>query len=461
MATKVNTAAAGKAAAQAKTAPSKPAAPKSAAPLPSEAAHESAPAPKPQPAVKPSAPAASSVPSEPPGANNGAPKKTRQQLTVIIDTDISPARCQTHFRMNLGDAEIEAQITELRKELKTAAAGKKAEQVKALKTRIAELQQSLVRISSETPIATAAILDYMVKELLRHGMDQAKAAEDKLVEVNHLHTGNPAALLCFPLVNKLPEWTEFDPELEDEMKKERAAENKAAKDAREAKKANEEKKGGGPTAARAKAAKVAKAEDGEEGDEDEQEHTKTTFYTYVDNALKTVKKEEEYRSTRVSNRVREYLSEITASAIARIAFLSRIIVQQVMSVRTMNANHVMAVVVLLMADEGRSDEQVRELKALVDEKLKIYRDHNLAEKKKKDETLAADKKADLARKAHQLDLARKKKQIEAAKKRAEDAEKKMKELAKETAALEPIVAAEKAAAEKAAAEKPGPEEVKP
>lgn len=451
MATKASTGKTTAAQAQVKGASTKAAAPKASTPASSEVALK--PATAPAPAAKPQAASGPKGESKSAGPDadtgNGAQRKTRQQLTMIIETDISPARCHTHFRMNLGDSETETQITALRNELKAAVAGKKQDQIKAIKQSIANLQQTLVRISSETPITAAVILDYSVKELLRHGMDQAKASEGKLMEVTHLHDGNPMGLLCFPLINKLPEWINFDPEFEEAMKKERTIENKAAKEARE-KKGSEEKKGGG---GRAKAEKAEEPEE-DDGDED-QEHTKTTFFTYVDNALKTVKKDEEYRGMRVSNRVREYLSELVASAITRIATLARIIVQRVMSVRTMNAGHVMAVVDILMADEGRSEEQIGELKALVDEKLKLYHDHLEAEKKKKTETLAADKKAELARKNHQLDLARKKKQIEAANKRARDAAKKAAELAQETAKLEPLVAQEtaEAAAKKAAASK--------
>jgi hypothetical protein len=455
MATKATTAATGKTAAAQTKAAAKPAAAKVAPPPAAESAPEPAPAAKvgkPQATTKAAAaskPAPSSEPAD------EAQKKTRQQMTVIIGTDISPARCTTHFRKNLGDAEIEAQIASLRKDLKAALDGKKVEQVKTIKAAITKLQQSLVRVSSETPIAAAAVLDRVVKELLCHGLDQAKASEDKQMEVAHLHDGNPSNLVCFPLINKLPEWEGFDPDLEEELKQARTAENKAAKEAREAKKAAEEKKGAG-AAARAKAA----AEEDEEEDES-QEHTKTTFVTYVDNALKSVKKSEEYRSMRVSIRVREYLSDIVASAIKRMASLSRIIVQQVMSVRTMNAGHVMAVVALLMTDEGHTDEQVAELKTFVDGKLALFRAHQVSERKKKEDSLAADKREEMARKKQQLDLARKKKQLEGANKRMADIEKKAKELAAETARLEPIVAAAKVAGGGAAAEKQNGDGAKP
>ena len=171
----------------------------------------------------------------------------------------------------------------------------------------------------------------------------------------------------------------------------------------------------------------------------------------MENALKTVKKEERYKSMRVSNRVREYLSELVAQGIARQALLARIIVQRVMGVRTMNADHVKAVVHVLMADEGRTTDQINQVTGQIDEKLNLYHEHLTDEKVKKVAALDETKKTEIERKRHEFDLNRKKKQAELAKKRAIEAAQKAKDLNAETALLEPIVAAEKAAAEKAAA----------
>ncbi len=75
-------------------------------------------------------------------------------------------------------------------------------------------------------------------------MEQAIAVDRKIVEVLHLHEGNPASLVYYPIFNKLPTFQGYNPEQEEEPHKQRAAANKAAKEAREAKKAaSEEKKG--------------------------------------------------------------------------------------------------------------------------------------------------------------------------------------------------------------------------
>ena len=392
-----------------------------------------------------------------------AAKKPRVQLASVLQINISQARCATHLKQNLGDEGIEAEIKGLRDQLKVAKAANDAVKIVALKTQITALSKTLVRISSETPIAAAVLWDGAVKELLRHGMDQAIAGERKIVDTVHLHSGGPEELIYHPLYSKCAAWSEYDPKHEEALKKERAVLNKAAKEQRDAKKAEAaaaaaaaeapaEPKAGKATAKAAKAAAVVAAEtDEDEEDHEHAEHTKTTFYTYVENALKTVKKDDPYKSMRVSNRVREYLSGLVAQGIARMALLSRIIVQRVVDVRTMNADHVKAVVHVLMADEGRTSGQIDMVAAQIDEKLKVYHAHLATEKTNKAEALDETKKCALECKKREADLTRKTKQAELAKKRAIEAAQKAKDLAVEMAALAPIVAADHAAAEAAAA----------
>jgi hypothetical protein len=396
-------------------------------------------------------------------------KKSRVQLAHILDINISQARCATHLKHNLGDDTIEGEIKELRKLLKTAKDAGDAAKHAELKDQIAEKSKALVRISSATPIAAAVMMDNLVKEVIRAGMDQAIAGDRKIVEVVHLHENSPERLSYFPLYDKCPSWANYNSEHEDELKKVRAAANKVAKEAREAKKAAATEEGKKPAKTKAAPkAKPAADDDDDERSAGESTNTKTTFYTYVENALKTVKAEElpdgrgtPYSTMRVSNRVREYLSDLVAEAIARMANLARIIVQCVMHVRTMNSDHVKAVVHMLMADAGRTEEQIQAVTVQIDEKLTAYHDHLKSEKDKKSAALDDDQKAEIKRKQLEAELNRKKKQADLAKKRAIEAAQKAKDLSAETSKLEPIVAAQraeheaadtKAAAEAAAAE---------
>ena len=357
--------------------------------------------------------------------------RIRVQLAHVIGVDVSQARCATHLKQNLGDEAVEGEVKELRAALKLVKESGGDPEV--IKTQIANKSKMLVRISGETPIAAAVIWDGAVKELLRHGMDQAIAAGKKIVDTTHLHEGSPPSLVYFPLYSKCEGWMGYNQNHEEDLKKERTATNKAAKDIKKAAdgKAADEK----PPAPRVEA---------EECEEDN-ESMKTTFYTYVENALKTVKKDEHYKNMRVSNRVREYCSELVAQGIARQALLARIIVQRIMGVRTMNADHVKAVVHVLMADEGRTVDQINLVTGQIDEKLKLYHEHLTDEKDKKVALFDETKKGEVDRKKREFDLTRKKKQAELAKKRAIEAAQKAKDLNAETALLEPIVAKEKAA----------------
>ena len=272
----------------------------------------------------------------------------------------------------------------------------------------------------------------MIKEVLAHGLNQAKAADAKLLEVDHIHTGSTTDLVTWPLIRTLPSYKEYTPEHEEEILKQKTEDNKRAKEAREAKKAAEaaaKKQLAGKKAAAAAAVKKADPD----ADSEEDEEHKTTFFTYVDNAIKTVKKDEGYKNIRISNRVREYCSDLVSEFLVKVADLARIIVQQVMGVRTLNADHIKAIVTLLLSNEGRSDEEIDPIVELVDEKLQIYSDHQKAEKARKIAEMDDDKKRELDDKKRRLEVERKKKAIETAHRNAVKAEEKARKLAEDIA----------------------------
>lgn len=305
-------------------------------------------------------------------------KKTRQQLTSILDLSISQARCHTHLKANLGDEAIETEIRELRTQLKTATPAAAEE----IKTKIFTLSKKIVRISSECPIATAIIMDQFVRTLLIHGMDQAKILNRKIVDIQHLYLGNVSQFPLFPLVENLPTW-----------------------------------KSSATTAVEVKAEAAVETKVEAAAETVSEEASKTTFFTYVENSLKRIKVAEAYKGMRVSNRVRDFLSELIVESISRISTLSRIIVQTVIGVRTMNADHIKAVILILMADAGRSAADALTVTTQIDEKIKLYRTHLVAEREKKLSALSEDKKNEFVAKQKDSETARKQKQIELAKKR--------------------------------------------
>lgn len=400
-------------------------------------------------------PAAEPAPAQPEAAPQDAAgepaEKKRQQLTSILGVNISQARCATHLKQNLGDSGVEDQIKKLREELKRAKEGADATREAELKASIAELSKSLVRLSHDTSIAVAVVCDVAVKDLICCGMNGAIAQGRRVVEVSNYHGPDAVKMLCHPLVCKLPSYAGYNPEHEEELRKERTAANKAAKEAREAKKAAAAAADGkAPAAKPAPAAKKAAEEDAAEEDDDHA-GSKTTFFTYVDNALKGVKKDPAYSTMRVSNRVREDLSDLVAELISRFAKLARVLVQDVANVRTMNAEHIKAVVQLLMVDEERTAAQVGEIAQQIDEKLAVYHGHVESERTKKTAELSDGERAELEAKKVEADFNRKKKQADAVRTRAVTAAQKAKALQAEVSELEPLVKARAEAAKPTAA----------
>lgn len=394
---------------------------------------------------------AAKAPTGPENGENGGeakPKKARHQVTVVLGLDVSQARVTSHLKNNLGDAESEALIKELRGQLKAAKDAGDDAQAEELKAQINEEAKKLVRISSDAPIAVATAADVMVKELIRHAMLQAHAADRRMVEVCHIHNGQTSELSTWPLFRNLPSFEGYSEEAEEELKRKRAAANKEAKEAREAKKGAAEQrpaaangaapapaKGGAKGAAKAPAAPAEEPADEEPGDLEP--HTgKTTFFTYVEGALKKVKGEgPDFRNMRVSNRLREYCADLITELIVRFSRLARIMVMSVMDVRTLTADHIVSIVRVLMVDEHRADAAVEDMIALIKEKLKAYHEHIKAERQNKMSLLPEEKRKELEQKRAEQENLRKRKAAELAQKRAEEAASRAAELAEEVAQL--------------------------
>jgi hypothetical protein len=420
-------------------------------------------------------PAASDAATDDEKKTDAKTKKPRQQLTNVLDIDISQARCATHLKQNLTDKTIEGEVKELRKQLKEAKDGKKGveseKEMKTVKDRIAELTNTQLRLSAVAPVAAATVADYMIKELLSHGMDQAIAEDKKMLEVSHLHQGDVKWLVTWPLIRKVKAFADYDPEHEEELRKERAEANKKAKQDREAKKESEKKvadkkkpaEGGAKSSADKKkpaeggskpSSKKSSADAGEssvkaavdkkkpaeggskpsakkpsakepsadtETDDENTEGGKTTFVTYVDNCVKSIRKDERYKNMRVSNRIREYGSDLVIGFLESLASMARILVQNVIEARTLNAGHIRAVVHILLANEDRTAEEIAPLLEQIDAKLKAYDDHVEAEKARKFESMTDEQKAKLEAKKRSQELERKKKSMENASKSAKKA----------------------------------------
>jgi hypothetical protein len=392
-----------------------------------KAAAAASPAAAPMDDGKAAAPVAAAAP-----AGAAEAKKKRNLMTEILDISISNARCQSHMKAALTPAETEVLLTEKRAALKAAkeaakAAGRSVDEdddVASIKEELDEITEKVVRIGGDAPIAVAALCDFVVKSAMRYAMDQTLAAEHKMVEISALHSGDPTSLDVWPLICNLPSITSYDPENEAALKAQRAAENKALKEAREAaKKARE---------AGEAVEEVKKAPAEPEDDDDEDHHgPSTTFHTYVDAATKAVKKGEAYSSMRVANRLREVLSQAVADLVARYSLVAKVVVLELLGVRTLNASHLQALVKSIYVSKlGVEDHPgMVAILAYVTEKVERYHAHLESEKARKWEEMDPAKKAELEAKKAAAAEAKKKRDAANAKAKAIEMAQKAKALA--------------------------------
>lgn len=340
--------------------------------------------------------------------------KKRQQLTDVLGICISPARCSAHLKKNLLNKEIDTEIHNLREKLKQTT--DESEKTK-IKEEISTLSQKVVRISSETSTVMAVICDGFIEDLLKHSINETLASNKKMVDVNHIMSGDHKKNLYYSIYHKLPSFINYDAKAYEEFKKKKTEDNKKAK---KTKKESDTSDGdSSPTVV------VNTSEDG-----------KTTFNTYIDAVLKNVKKElqlAENIKIRTSIEVRDFLSDMIIECIKRFVILSKIFVQQIIGVRTMNSNHIKAIVHMFMKDEGNTDEEINLVINRINEKIDLFQKHIVAEKANKLVDLDDATKQELLLKQTEKNMNRKKKDLQLAEKRAAEAAERVKKLSEEVA----------------------------
>lgn len=353
-------------------------------------------------------------------------KKRRNLMTEILDISISNARCQSHMKAALVPADLEASIGEKRAEIKSAKEDDK--DTTELKKELDELTEGVVRIGGDAPIAIAALSDYVVKSTMRYAMDNTLSSNHKMVEISSLHNDDCGTELeVWPLICDLPSISSYDPEHEALLKADRAEKNKAQKEAREAKKT------AGEQSTKTQATNNESESDEADG---ESPRVSTTFHTYVDAATKMVKKEETYSTMRVSNRVREVLSQMVAELVARYSHVAKVVVLELLGVRTLNASHINALVKSIYISKVGVDTMTESGDNLVispvldyiSEKVRLYHEHLEQEKERKLEEMDPEEKAKLEEEEVEKAKAKKRRDAENAKNRARKMAAKAKEL---------------------------------
>ncbi len=320
-------------------------------------------------------------------ASGPTPKKRRSLMTDILGIEVSNARCQSHMKDSLITAEESALLAEKRKTLqifKTNAktAGHSIDDdaaISTLKEECRKIADRHVRIGGDAPIAMAALTNWIARSCLLRAAEKTKAAELKIVEIGALHGEDLATIDVWPLICDLPAITSYNPERENNLRLERAARGKLQKAKRE----------------QAKNAEGAAPADDDESDDEGQNHT-TNFYTYVDNVMKKIKEDPAYK-LRVSARIRVVIADLIAEFIARFSKVAKVNVLELLGVRTLNAEHVLAItkVAYVLKTGSEDNEKMQAILDYVGEKVSMYREHTQGEKARKWEEMDPSKKAEI------------------------------------------------------------------
>lgn len=346
--------------------------------------------------------------------------KKRQQLTDVLGISISPARCSAHLKKNLINKEVDSKIHDLKEKLKSSTDDS---EISSIKEEISLLSQRVVRISAETPTVMAVICDGFIEDLLKHSINETLASNKKMVDVSYIMSGDHKKNLYYSIYHKLPTFVNYDPKIYEELKKQKMEDNKKAK---KAKKDGEQ----------VTEVVLENVENVPTTVNTTSEEGKTTFNTYIDAVLKNVKKDLQVADNikiRTSIEVRNFLSDMIIECIKRFVILSKIFVQQIMGVRTMNSNHIKAIVHMFMKDEGNTDEQIEQVINRINEKTELYQKNVANEKANRWADLDDITKQDILNKQEEKTKNRKKKDLELAEKRAAEAVERVKKLAEEVA----------------------------
>jgi hypothetical protein len=349
--------------------------------------------------------------------------KKRQQITDILDISISPARCSTYLKQYLLNKDVEKLIKEKRSMIKNN--NVVGDQLVVIKREISELSQKIIRISSETSTIVAIICNGFIEDILKHGINES-INNKKIVDLNNIMSGDHKNNTYYSIYNKLPSFINYNQKEYDETRREKMELNKNKK--KTAKKDSTVT----DTVVTDTVVTDTVVTDTEDTNAVNEEN-KTTFNTYIDAVLKNIKKDPKYENIkiRISSEVRDYLSNMIIECIKRFVTLSKIIIQQIMGVRTMNSNHIKAIIHMFMKDEGHSDDKINLIIDNFDNKLKVYQNYIKLDKTNKFNELSEESKKLIEEKRNERLKNKKQNDINNAKKQIQAAEEKVKMLTTE------------------------------
>lgn len=274
-------------------------------------------------------------------------EKSEPNLSEFVGNKIPDARCRTHLIAFLKDRALQDNIKTLKTE--RDAKGTAKARVAELTEEITKLEADNIRISSNTPMATAIVWDAAAEELIRHSLDQTILDDKKTVNIKYARSGDTSELIYFPFYSFLDEWQNVN-------------------------------------------------DDDEYGvDKTKMEKEEHSFYTYIEKIFNHVKSEPKYAnlSMRATSNLRIYISKLIIAGIEHQSQIAKILICDVVGARTVNVNHIEATVKILLTIGGKSANQIDEAIKNMTDKIELFQTEKKARAQRRLDDLSDEDKAKL------------------------------------------------------------------
>jgi histone H3/H4 len=322
----------------------------------------------------------------------------RQQIGKTVGININPARVRCHLdKLNL-NAGVNQHIKPIKKQLNalkrakfiletgtvpalkptksadknenatpaTADDKSQAEKVvaeveplsKELETKLEALSRERTRFSNEASIALAIICDEFVQQFGEHAMKRVLVAKKKIIQVEHIHESGVEKLSLYPLAKTLPSFLKATEENAARLRKEqdkelgKALKVQLEKEFRKNYVCTKKKQEAVPAEQPAvvEAAEQVPEPAADTVDTTDDVDSKTSFKHYVGLVCKDLMdKEPEYKSTRVSDGIKQYLSDLLTELIRKLSPLINL-TTQCMKNKTVNDVAVLRTVEAILID---------------------------------------------------------------------------------------------------------------
>jgi histone H3/H4 len=321
-------------------------------------------------------------------------KSSRQQISKLIGINLSVSRVRKHVDKNNVNADIEAACTELKAlieqekegkkvdlktmseatvslvdkayltiydvrkakhdalkkrlgDSKTAGDSKKLKGLEAFPAKTGTLSEKVdyvsklrCRFSNDASVVLSSALDYVVQDLVRTAMVNARELGKAIIQVQHVVQGDFSAVSVYPLVHKL-EVVQKALHVGDEVFE-------------------------------------AEAEDEDKADvpeEDDDEKNSSTFEFYINLICKNVKailvaEDETYQPIRISKHIRKFCSDVVIQLIERISPLIKLYANTA-KVKTVNDDVIKFIFKFLLLDAGGCPDGFC---TFMQERLRVYRE---------------------------------------------------------------------------------------